>query len=189
MKNYFLLLLLLIATQTFAQKKGKMDPKDVTIDSLKAVSDSLSKSLDKYYGVYTAVKEKVFKYEFNPANTAKLIDSLRAQRDTTFSHTLKDTVNMLTKASVKLKTQVDSLTEAVGKLSLYIEQSKGLTIPADVSVEKIIKEKPKSAAEAGAEADKAKVIADLKQLKELLDAGIITQQEFDAKRAKLIEKL
>ncbi len=54
-------------------------------------------------------------------------------------------------------------------------------------MEEILKEKPK-AAETG-EVDKAKVIADLKQLKELLDAGIITQQEFDAKRAKLIEKL
>ncbi len=72
MKSYFLLLLLLIATQTFAQKKGKVDTKDFTIDSLKTVNNSLSKSLDQYYGVYTAVKEKVFKYEFDPANTAKL---------------------------------------------------------------------------------------------------------------------
>jgi hypothetical protein len=35
----------------------------------------------------------------------------------------------------------------------------------------------------------AKVVSDLKQLKELLDSGIITQTEFDAKKAILLEKL
>jgi hypothetical protein len=39
------------------------------------------------------------------------------------------------------------------------------------------------------ESEKAKVVNDLKQLKELLDAKIMTQEEFDAKKAKLIEKL
>lgn len=38
-------------------------------------------------------------------------------------------------------------------------------------------------------ADKTKVVNDLKQLKELLDTGIITQAEFDAKKAALLEKL
>ncbi len=38
-------------------------------------------------------------------------------------------------------------------------------------------------------ADKTKVVSDLKQLKELLDSGIITQTEFEAKKAKLLEKL
>jgi multidrug resistance efflux pump len=39
------------------------------------------------------------------------------------------------------------------------------------------------------EADKQKAIADLKQLKELLDAKIITQEEFDTRKKKLLEKL
>jgi uncharacterized protein len=37
--------------------------------------------------------------------------------------------------------------------------------------------------------DKTKVVNDLKQLKDLLESKIITQEEFDAKKAKLIEKL
>ena len=37
--------------------------------------------------------------------------------------------------------------------------------------------------------DKTDVVGDLKQLKELLDASIITQQEFDDKKVKLLEKL
>lgn len=39
------------------------------------------------------------------------------------------------------------------------------------------------------DADKTDVVGDLKQLKELLDSNIITQQEFDDKKVKLLEKL
>ncbi len=192
MKNYLLLLSLLVATQSFAQKKGKVDPKDLTIDSLKTVNDSLSKSLDKYYGVYTVVKEKVFKYEFDPANTAKLIDSLRAHRDSTFTLTLKDTVAILTKAYKKDEARIDSLTAVNGKLVFFIEQAKGTSIvPADVTVDKIVGNKPATTTDPATapSVDKAVIIGELKQLKELLDIGVISQQEFDAKKAKLIEKL
>jgi hypothetical protein len=37
--------------------------------------------------------------------------------------------------------------------------------------------------------DEAEIVDSLKQLKELLDADILTQEEFDAKKAVLIEKL
>lgn len=36
---------------------------------------------------------------------------------------------------------------------------------------------------------RSKVVDDLQQLKELLDQGVITQQEFEAKKAALLEKL
>ena len=39
-----------------------------------------------------------------------------------------------------------------------------------------------------AEADKTKLVAELKQLKELLDAKIITETEFDSKKNALMEK-
>ena len=39
------------------------------------------------------------------------------------------------------------------------------------------------------EQEKATAISDLKDLKELLDSGIITQDEFDLKKKKLLEKL
>lgn len=44
-----------------------------------------------------------------------------------------------------------------------------------------------SLTEAGA--DKTDIVNNLKQLKELLDSNIITQEEYDAKKAKLMEKL
>jgi len=39
------------------------------------------------------------------------------------------------------------------------------------------------------EAEKAKAVSDLKQLKELLDTKILTQQEYDIKKTILIQKL
>ncbi len=105
-------------------------------------------------GVYTSLKEKVFKYEFNPAKTSNLIDSLRKTRDSTFTSSsaiLHDSLSVLKKKNMKLQVSIDSF---------------GLS-----------------------DMVKAKTVSDLKQLKELLDAKIITQAEFDAKKTKLLEKL
>jgi len=116
--------------------------------------DSINKDLAIYKGVYTSLKEKVFKYDFNPAKTSSLIDSLKTTRDSTFSSSsaiLKDSLSVVKKKNLKLQATIDSL----GSSDLV----------------------------------KAKTVSDLKQLKELLDAKIITQAEFDAKKTKLLEKL
>jgi hypothetical protein len=162
MKTLFtILLVLLISLQSVGQKKGKVDPKDLKIDSLTKASaaltlqmDSINKDLAIYKGVYTSLKEKVFKYDFNPAKTSSLIDSLKTTRDSTFSSSsaiLKDSLSVVKKKNLKLQATIDSL----GSSDLV----------------------------------KAKTVSDLKQLKELLDAKIITQAEFDAKKTKLLEKL
>jgi hypothetical protein len=168
------LLVLMASSPAFSQKKGKVDPKDVKIDSLtKATAamtvqlDSVSKELELYYGVYTTLKEKVFKYNFDPAKTSNLIDSLRTTRDSTFTElsavnaSLKDSLSVMKNKNIKLQATLDSL-------GLGNDPAKAL---------------------AKQEADKQKAIADLKQLKELLDAKIITQEEFDTRKKKLLEKL
>jgi hypothetical protein len=171
MKYILSILLLLASFQMFSQKKGKVDPKDLKIDSLSKAStalslqlDSTSKELVTYFAVYTTLKDKVFKYDFDPAKTSTLIDSLRTTRDSTFtslSSSLKDSISVLKKTNMELKAALDSL---------------GLgDDPA--------------AALAKQDAAKAKAVTDLKQLKELLDAKIITQEEFDTKKKKLLELL
>ena len=72
-KALLLLSMLVIALFAFSQKKGKVDPKDVKIDSLTKVTsaltvqlDSVSKDREIYYGLYTVIKEKVIKYKFDP---------------------------------------------------------------------------------------------------------------------------
>jgi len=174
MKYISIILLLLTSLQVFGQKKGKTDPKDLKIDSLTKSSvilnsklDSTSKELEIYYGVYTTLKEKVFRYTFDPAKTSSLIDSLRTTRDSTFtqlystSASLKDSLTFLENENNKLRATLDSL---------------GLGDDPAATLAKL-------------DAEKTRAVSDLKQLKELLDTKIITQEEFDTKKKKLLEKL
>lgn len=177
MKIILACILILSSVEGFSQKKGKVDPKDVAIDSLTNVTvlltaqldstsnsakslagelDSVSSELVVYKGVYTTIKDQVVKYDFDPADMGTIIDSLKAARDETFSgltstsNTMSDSVAVLVKENTELKASIATLQAA--------------------------------------NADKEKLVGELKQLKDLLDANIITQTEFDARKAKLMEK-
>ncbi|TFG88374.1 MAG: SHOCT domain-containing protein [Candidatus Atribacteria bacterium] len=166
-----LLLVLFISIHSFGQKKGKVDTEELLIDSLTQVAsaqtvqlDSLSAELEKYLGVYTTLSEKVFKYNFDPAQTSFLIDSLRTTRDstvTTATNVLEDSLRLMTDKNIALQATLDSL-------------GLGSDPAATLALQ---------------EQEKASAISDLKDLKELLDTGIITQAEFDTKKQKLLEKL
>jgi len=49
--------------------------------NLEKKSDSLSADLEKYYGLYAVIKDKVVKTDFDPAEMSTIIDSLKAGRD------------------------------------------------------------------------------------------------------------
>jgi hypothetical protein len=158
-KALFILLMLVIASQVFSQKKGKTDPKDVKIDSLTKVTNALSLQLDSvskereiYYGLYTVIKEKVIKYKFDPTKGEFLIDSLKTTRDSTMLGLSKnaESVSVLKVENEKLKATIDSLNTA--------------------------------------NADNTKLVNELKQLKELLDAKIITQEDFDKKKTIIMDQ-
>jgi hypothetical protein len=177
------LCLLLTSTMVWAQKKSKEDPKDLKIDTLTNINktltiqldsvslclDSVSKEMVKYLGVYDAIKEKVLHYNFDPTRAAYLIDSLKASRDSSAlmlatipkSQLPVDSINILLKENIRLMAIIDSL-----RASITIN----LSIPSE-------------------ELEKAKAIGSLKQLKELLDAKIITDAEFLAIKKKYIDKL
>ena len=158
MKNALLLLLMLVlVSQVFSQKKGKVDPEQAAIDSLTKVNsalmaqlDSVSKDRDLYYGLYTVIKEKVIKYNFDPAKAAFLIDSLKQGRE-----------SILYDLNLKMH---DTLAE------LNFENKK------------LMSELYK------ADTDREKLACELIRLKELLDANIITPEEFNAKKAIVMEK-
>lgn len=177
MKNMIILMLLLSTLNAFGQKKGKVDPKDVAIDSLSRTITLISTQLDStksknsaltmqidsvqkvnstYQTMYTEIREKVVMHDFNPAETAKLIDSLHITREAVLSD--------LTSKNKLLTDSLTSLQKQATDLKIAVEQLKA------------------------AEADKAKLVAELKQLKELLDAKIITQAEFDEKKSSLLAK-
>ncbi len=155
-----LLLVLVVASQAFSQKKGKVDPEEMKIDSLTKVTaslsaqlDSVSKDRDIYFGIYSVIKEKVIKYDFDPTKAEFLIDSLQAGRDSTIygiTSSADKSLSALKVENQKLKATIDSLNIAG--------------------------------------ADNTQLVTELKQLKELLDAKIITQADFDAKKTIIMEQ-
>jgi len=143
MKPLFLcLMILLIATtSTYSQRKGKVKASagpspQVQIDSLtkatasldaanKAMSsksDSLSKELEKYFGLYTVIKDKVVKMDFNPAKMSQIIDSLRSGRDSLINLSgasavlLRDSIKALGHVNDSLKKETEGLRYAVNLL-------------------------------------------------------------------------
>ncbi len=178
MKILFLSLSLLLAsTYLSGQRKPKVDPKDAQIDSLKQTTslltlqlDSVSRELVKYVGVYDAIREKVLLYKFDPTRSAYLIDSLKASRDSTSallsvvpkSTTTSDSLYLVLRESSLLKARIDSIKHAWG-----MEKS-ALT---------------------SEETEKARAVGNLKQLKELLDAKIISEAEYVTLKKKYLEKL
>jgi len=166
MKISILIIFLLVAFQGFSQKKKKADPKDAKIDSLSKANgaltvklDSVSKNQKVYYGLYTTIKDKVLMHDFNPANLSQIIDSIRVSRDSTTS--------LLAAPVASLKDTVSMLRKENIKLKANLDS---LSVAA------------------GGPVDKSKLIAELKELKGLLDAKIITQAEFDAKKKKLMDQ-
>lgn len=94
MRNLTILLFILMAFTAFGQKQKEKDMQaqidgltkanKSLKDSVKMITlryDSSSTELEKYYGLYTVIKDKVVKMDFNPAKMGQIIDSLRAGRD------------------------------------------------------------------------------------------------------------
>jgi hypothetical protein len=158
MKKIVILLVLFVAiSQAFSQKKGKVDPEKVAIDSLTKANtklavqlDSVSKDRDLYYGLYTVIKEKVIKYNFDPSKASFLIDSLKQGRE-----------SVLYDLNLKMHDTLAELNFENKKLMAELYRG---------------------------ESDRCMLTEELKMLKELLDAKIITQQEFDSKKAIVMEK-
>jgi hypothetical protein len=182
------LALLLVVFQASGQRRSKTDtaksdttkakdPKDMQIDSLMKVTknmtlqlDSVSKELVKYLGLYDAIRENVLKYRFDPTRSAYLIDSLKASRDSASvlllakpkSAVQADSISALLKENIQLKLKLDSARVLVSKNLIPVS-------PEDL--------------------ERAKAVSSLKQLKELLDAKIITDTEFVTIKNKYVIKL
>ena len=167
MKILILSLAILLATfQSFGQKKSKVDPKDAQIATLTHQLDSVSKELVKYVGVYDTLKKKVIHYNFDPAKTAYLVDSLKMRpMDSTYiklSTAYADTISVLKKENAAMKASIDFTNSEA-------EKTKVLNVQSEI--------------------DQAKTLTVLKQLKELVDAKILTDLEFNSLKKKYLDKL
>lgn len=166
MKILLLFLLMLVLVQGFGQRKKKEDPKDVQIDTLTRANALLTKQVDSitkdravYYGLYTTIKEKVLLKDFDPARFSQIVDSIRSSRDSS-------TLN-----------QLAPMTSLKDSLSMMKMENMNLRTQVD-SMSVAIK----------GQADKTKLVAELKDLKSLLDAKVITQGEYDEKKKLVMDK-
>jgi hypothetical protein len=145
MKNLVSLLLFFCALTAFGQKQKEKDMQ-AKIDTLTKAntaltasnktlstkSDSLAKELDKYFGLYTVIKDKVVKKDFDPVKMTNIIDSLRAGRD---SLTLNAASGALLGDSLKRLVSVnDSLVKENAGLMYAVKLLKGgsATSPVDL---------------------------------------------------------
>jgi hypothetical protein len=102
MKALFtLVLIVLVSSFAFGQKKSKVDPKDAQIDSLTRYSQSLTKQLDSISGVLS-------RYAW--AYTA-LLDSIKTSKDSAVVQLIPacDSIPLLKSQIVVLRTALDSL--------------------------------------------------------------------------------
>ena len=163
MKNYIILLLMvLMASQAYCQKKKKESPEYVidslskSNDSLKQIADSLTVVSGNYAVLYNTIKEKVLKRDFDPAMTAHIIDSLAAGRDsslqwlTASTTALTDSLKRMNKSVLEMKQTLKALNDE--------------------------------------ENYKNRLSHELRQLKELHEAKILTTEEFAAKKSKILQK-
>ena len=82
---------------------------------------------------------------------------------------------------------LDYYRKIIKKSPQYLKKNGFVALEVGISQAKKVKELIESM---GGESDEdTEIIKDLKQLKELLDSEIITQEEFDAKKTELLEKL
>jgi len=167
MKNLIVILaIFLVSSQAFGQKKSKEDPKDVQIAALTKQLDSISKELVKYTGVYDTLVKKVVRYKFDPARTSFLIDSLKMKpMDSTYirlASARADTIYVLKKENLAMKASIALSSSEEAKAKFLMTQD---------------------------EIDKAKVVAILKQYKELVHAKVLTEAEFVTLKKKYIDSL
>jgi hypothetical protein len=168
MKTFSLLLIMLLVVSqgfspVFGQKKGKTDPNIAKIDSLTKANAGLTVKLD------SVSKDRETYYGVYTTISDRII---KYKFDPAKTSALIDSLqatrdSTLAGLSGLTKSQKDSL-------KLLLSNNKLLTAKVD------------SIMKSGG--DKAQLITELKQLKELLDAKIITQAEFDSKKQVLMEK-
>jgi hypothetical protein len=158
MKKIFIILLITLFTSQVSQAKEKVD-KDAKIDSLTKANKELSSTLDsvtkdlvKYKEVYTVLKDRVVKQDFDPTRISIMIDSAYTLEKATMASyaVVKDSLAFYKDENMQLKSSMNGIVE------------------------------PQSA--------NNRLIYELKQLKELLDSKILTQAEFDIRKAAILQR-
>ena len=162
MKALLSLLLLLAVCQAMSQKR-KADPRDAQIDTLTKANALLSKQID------SISKERALYYGIYTFLKEKVIlgdfDPARFDKIVDSIRTSRDSTNASLLAPATL------LRDSLARVT---SENKQLKQQLDSSSHVV--------------ADKSKLVAELKDLKSLLDAKVITQVEFEEKKKLVMNK-
>lgn len=177
MKNFVLFLFLLISFPGFSQKKGKVDPKDTQIDSLANVTLMLTNKVDSLSQSTQALSMK--------------LDSVTKDRDRYYKvyQTMSEKVIRYkfdpSKTSMlidSMKMRRDSTMADLNSTSIQLSDSVRILKAENEKLQNGLRDMN------AAQVDKEKIVEELRQLKELLDEKIITQEEYNVKKTKLLAK-
>jgi hypothetical protein len=103
-----------------------------TNKSLTAKSDSISRAVEKYYGLYKVIKDKVVKKDFDPTRMTAIIDSLKSGRDSLVLKAAAASVNK------KQSKQIDSLRKETEGLQYTINLLRGKPAKSPTEVKQFI---------------------------------------------------
>lgn len=177
MKNVLILILLLSSLQAFSQKKGKVSEEQMAIDSLTKTTVMLTAQLDS-----TTKSGKMLSMQLD--SVSKILVPYQSMYTA-----VKEKVLMHDFDPAKMGLIIDSLkTSRDATFSGLTATSATLTDSITTLQKENTSLKATIASLQAAEADKDKIVAELKQLKDLLDSKIITQEEYDIKKSKLMAK-
>ena len=171
MKKYLVMLFVMLAASQAFAKKDKKDEKDLKIDSLTKAIDSLRvhyDSLSKVNGMhYDSVSKKL-------NDVYIIIKEKVLKKEFNPDHlpyVLDSLIALRDSNFVKYSSNTATLMDSLAILKKDNVRMKAI-------LDGIMSD----------ETGKNRIVYELKQLKELLDSGIITQEEFDTKKAKLMQK-
>ena len=189
----FVLALLLTAFQAngqvFGKKKSKnADPRDAQIDSLTTLTKTLTLQLDSVSGELSKYAVPADSLRV-PVDTSSVIVAAAPLTASTVTAPAK--TQGTTTAAVIAPVPAPLIVEPKGpaapdSVAILLQENKKLSATADslqAAMEKTV------AMLTSEEVVKATAVSDLKKLKELLDAGIITAAEFTVLKKKYLEKL
>lgn len=164
MKALLSLLLLLVVFQGMGQKKkNKVDPRDAQIDTLMKTNDLLTKQVD------SLSKEMEVYYGLYTVIKEKVM--MKDFEPARFNE-IVDSVRVTRDSAHKMSTApIAALRDSVASLT-----KENLELKAKVDELTLISQ------------DKTKLVAELKDLKSLLDSKVITQTEYDDKKRLVMDR-
>ena len=171
-----LAVILCISAGIAANAQSKSDLEKI-VAKQKTTIDSMSTRLAALETMYAVTKDSLLGREFDPSKFANIVDSIQNSTDSATLNILQYQAKQkaLTDTIASLKASNEALNETVDNAVQIIN----MTSSNPMTREEL---------EKGLDETRQQLVEQLTQLKGLLDAGILTQEEYDAKKALILEK-